>query len=201
MPRLLLVLLLLLLAAPVWAQEEGGAAFREVDAASRTDEGRDVQVGDSVPAFEVRALADSTVTYSDESLRGQTVLLDFWATWCAPCIAELPDLHDAYESYSDDGFTILSLSFDGSPQEVVAFREDEWAMPWLHAFVEGGFRSDVAEAFDVIGIPKPVLVGPDGTILATGSDLRGEKLAETLADVLGAPDGEAAGETANDEEP
>jgi thiol-disulfide isomerase/thioredoxin len=184
-----------------WLSAEYPESLEARLAAARYAPDRPVRKGNAVPSFEVTALEDSTVTYSDASLRGKTVLLDFWATWCGPCIAELPDLHEAYATYRDDGFTILSLSFDGSPQEVVAFREDEWAMPWLHAFLEGGFRSDVAQAFDVIGIPKPVLVGPDGTILATGSDLRGDSLAETLADVLGAPEDEATDEAADDQEP
>ncbi len=59
-------------------------------------------------------------------------------------------------------------------------------MPWLHTFVEGGFKSPLAESFEVWGIPKPILIGPAGTILATDSELRGEKLEATLARHLGA---------------
>ncbi len=58
-------------------------------------------------------------------------------------------------------------------------------MPWKHAFVEGGFESDVAGRFEVVGIPKPILIGPDGQIVATASDLRGEDLLKTLEEHLG----------------
>lgn len=193
MPPFLLALLTLLVAPSVWAQDVQSVPVRaDADTEQRTDAVRGVQTGAPVPAFEVRALADSAVIYSDVSLRGQTVLLDFWATWCRPCRAELPELHDAYDAFSDDGFTILSFSFDSRPQKVQAFRENEWAMPWLHTLVEGGFRSDLADRFVVRGIPKPVLVGPDGTVLAVGRALRGVGLQESLNDMFGTAEADNA---------
>jgi thiol-disulfide isomerase/thioredoxin len=149
---------------------------------------RPIVEGKAVPAFAFESLDDPAVTISSESLLGQTYLLDFWATWCMPCIAELPEITEVYESFRDRGFTIFSLSFDDEVEAVAPFREGRFAMPWLHGFVEGGFDSDVAKAFGVAGIPKPILVGPDGTILATEGDLRGEKLRETLAEHLGDAD-------------
>ena len=155
---------------------------------------RPIMEGKAVPAFAFASLDDPAVTISNESLLGQTYLLDFWATWCMPCIAELPEMTEVYEDLKDRDFTILSLSFDDEVGAVAPFREGRFAMPWLHGFVEGGFDSDVAKAFGVAGIPKPILVGPDGTILATEGDLRGEKLRETLAEHLGeAEAGESSG--------
>ncbi len=78
----------------------------------------------------------------------------------------------------------MSLSFDRKPQNVVEFRKKRWPMPWMNAFVEGGFRSGTAKTFEVAGIPKPVLVGEDGKIIATEAELRGEKLEETLGRVF-----------------
>ncbi len=146
---------------------------------------RAVMEGKPVPTFALASLNDPEVMVSDESLRGKTVLLDFWATWCAPCIAELPMLTELHEQYRDRGFTIVSLSFDDEPEEVAAFREDRFAMPWEHVFIEGGFESELAKEFGVVGIPKPILIGPDGTILATEMELRGEELRATLAEHLG----------------
>lgn len=57
-------------------------------------------------------------------------------------------------------------------------------MPWKHTFLENGFRSRVADTFEVVGIPKPILVGPDGTIRATGEDARGEALMNALAHMM-----------------
>ncbi len=57
-------------------------------------------------------------------------------------------------------------------------------MPWLHSFVEKGFQNDLSKRFEVIGIPKPILVNPDGVIVATEDELRSEKLLETLEKLL-----------------
>ncbi len=169
-----------------WLVSEYPDEWQAQYARSEFDPNRAVREGQPVPEFEIASLEDSTVIYSNQGLAGQVYLIDFWAVWCGPCIAEMPYLHAAYEKYGQDGFTILSLSFDDKPEDVIEHREKgEWTMPWLHAFVEDGFGSELAKTFQVYGIPKPVLVGKDGTILATYRDLHGEKLDETLAGVFG----------------
>lgn len=144
-----------------------------------------VQTGNRVPAFRVVLEDGKGTVVTDESMKGKYYLIDFWATWCGPCIAEMPELHAAYERFAGDDFEVLSLSFDSDFAKVEQFREARYAMPWLHTFVEGGFRSDIARDFEVSGIPKPVLVDPNGIIVATESELRGSRLEATLAKFLG----------------
>lgn len=146
---------------------------------------RTVKVGVGVPEFSVVSLVNNKETYSQESMKGKYYLIDFWATWCGPCVGEMGNLHKAYEKFKGKNFEILSLSFDGSPEDVNSFRQGKWKMPWLHTFVESGFQSELAKRFEVVGIPKPVLVDPTGKIIAVEVDLRGEKLEQTLTKVLG----------------
>jgi len=168
-----------------WIMGEHGDSWVANMAKARFASDRAIQVGLPIPSFDVASLEDTTITFSNESLLGQTYLIDFWAVWCGPCIGEMEHLHAAYEKYREDGFTILSLSFDGSPEAVAEFREEEWPMPWLHTFVEDDFGSDMAERFNVVGIPRVILVGEDGLIKAEGGKLRREKLDETLAEYFG----------------
>ncbi len=145
-----------------------------------------IQPGQPIPEFAVRSMEDSTVTFTRADLAGEVVMLDFWATWCGPCISEMPYMHEAFEKFSPHGFTILSLSFDLSRADVEKFRsEGDWPMPWLHVFVEQGQESDFAASMDVVNIPRAILIGRDGTILATNESLRGERLDETLTRVIG----------------
>lgn len=153
-------------------------------AKSRFSTNSNVKVGGAVPEFSVISLEDSKKTYSTESLKGKFYLIDFWATWCGPCVGEMGNLHKAYEKFKGKNFEILSLSFDNEPEEVTAFRQSKWKMPWLHTFVVEGFRSELAKRFEVNGIPKPILVDPTGKIIATEDKLRGENLEKTLSEVL-----------------
>lgn len=151
---------------------------------------KEVAVGKPVPDFEVRLLNDdgsSGNLISNQSLRGKYYMLDFWAVWCGPCRGEMPVLHNAFEKFKDR-LTVLSLSFDKTVNDIVIYRKRrDTPMPWLHAFVEKGFESDVARVFEVDGIPKPLLVDPNGMIVAMQDELRGDMLEKTLERVLPKP--------------
>ncbi len=137
-----------------------------------------VKIGRPVPEFKVTLLDGREV--SKESFESSYVLLDFWATWCAPCIAEMPKIEKTWAVHKGDDFQILSLSFDESLEDIQPFRDEKYAMPWLHAFVEGGFTSELAQAFGVHTIPELILVDPDGVVVATDATLRGEELQTTI---------------------
>lgn len=143
-----------------------------------------IKKGASVPDFKVTNFDEPDKTFSNIDMYGKVYMIDFWATWCGPCVAEMDNLHKAYGLFKDKGFQIISLSFDASPDDVKKFRGDKYKMPWLHSFVEGGFKSEIAAAFEVKGIPKPILVDKDGTILAVDSPLRGKNLFNTLKNIF-----------------
>jgi thiol-disulfide isomerase/thioredoxin len=147
---------------------------------------RRIQKGKPVPGFRASSLDDAASVYTQESLKGKVYLIDFWATWCSPCIAEFPGLTKLYEKHHGQGFEILSYSIDSKPDAVRQFRKDRFAMPWLHA-IDPELRelqSPMATDFEVVSIPRPVLVGANGVIVATDQDCRGSKLEELLQRLL-----------------
>lgn len=145
-----------------------------------------IEIGKPVPDFEIASLENANQTISNKTLKGQYYLIDFWATWCGPCMAEMGNLHQAYEKFKGKkGFTILSLSYDGSPDKVIEHRKKgKYPMPWNHGFVQDGFESKLGQTFEVAGIPSVVLVDDKGTIIATSSELRGASLENTLKKFL-----------------
>lgn len=142
-----------------------------------------IHVGADAPDFSVQTLGGAEV--SRESLLGIVYLLDFWAIWCAPCIREMPTLHAAYDRFHEQGFEILSVSFDDAAEEVQAFRAERFPMPWLNAHVGSDFGTDIARAFEVGSLPRPLLIGADGRIVARDNALRGADLERTLEAILG----------------
>ena len=160
---------------------------------TRLDPDRAILPGKPIPAFAVDLIGGGRLTR--EELSGRWVLLDFWAVWCGPCKAEMPHLHQAYERFAPRGLEIVGLSFDGSPEVVEEYRRGRWAMPWRQAWVAGGFKSDLAKAFEIDGIPQAILVAPDGTIVAISPDTRGERLLSILERFL------AGGSPADGEDP
>lgn len=135
--------------------------------------------GAQVPDFSVVSL-DGKTTYSPSMFKGKFILMDFWATWCGPCVQEMPELHAVYEDFKGEKFDVLSLSFDEEIGAISEFRKNRFKMPWMHTFVEGGFENPIAEKFEVTGIPKPILINPEGKIVAMGIQLRGANLRKTL---------------------
>jgi thiol-disulfide isomerase/thioredoxin len=140
-----------------------------------------IKVGVTIPDFEVASISNPEEIYSKKNMLGKIYMIDFWATWCGPCVGEMETLHSAYEKFKDKGFEILSLSADGKPEDVIKFRSGKWKMPWKNGFVGNVEGRKIADKFEVIGIPRPILISAEGKILEMENALRGDRLEITLS--------------------
>ncbi|MGC9529794.1 MAG: redoxin domain-containing protein [Candidatus Bipolaricaulaceae bacterium] len=136
--------------------------------------------GHPAPQFSFRPLrGEEPIALS--YLVGKVVLLDFWATWCGPCMEELPNVIELYNRYHDQGFEVVGISLDTDESALRAVLTQE-SIPWPQCFDGQGWDSAVAQLYRVYGIPATFLLDRQGIINAR--DLRGEELAERVAQLL-----------------
>lgn len=115
--------------------------------------------------------------------KGNYVLVDFWASWCGPCRAEMPEVKALYEKYhATKGFDIVGLSFDQKKEAWVACIQ-RMGLPWHHLSDLKGWQCVAGQVYGVNSIPFTLLIGPDGRIVAAG--LRADELAKKLAEIYG----------------
>lgn len=125
---------------------------------------------------------DRLMSLSDYAGKGSYVLIDFWASWCGPCMRELPALMATYKKYHSKGFEIIGVSLDSDINAwKTAIASNE--IPWPQMSDLSGWQSKAVESYSFSGIPYTVLLDPKGVILEKG--LRGEALDKKLKELLG----------------
>ncbi|MFO7769204.1 MAG: TlpA disulfide reductase family protein [bacterium] len=153
--------------------------------------------GYRAPGFSQEDLDGEMVRLEDFVARHKVTLLDFWATWCGPCIEELPNVKAVYREFADRGFGVLGISLDGDPghtaREMAEVRRDvavfmeEHDVPWSTTYDGRGWENAVAQLYRVNAIPATFLLDSRGII--RGIDLRGEDLEPAVRELIETAEG------------
>lgn len=160
-----------------WVQD---ALIRHEAAEIRRAQQAQFSEGNQIQDFEAYTLDGTTLKFSDVREESKLVLLEFWASWCGPCIAEIPHMKQAYERFEPNGFEIVSFTIDDE-REDWELASSEQNIPWIDLGM--GPDAPAAIAYGVTGVPKNFLVdAATGVIVAT--DLRQHKLDEKLEEEL-----------------
>ena len=137
-------------------------------------------IGKPLQAFSVKDHRTGE-TISPTTLKGKVVLIDFWATWCGPCLAELPHVAKAHRELSEKGFVVFGVALDedqAKMERMIAQRN----MDWLHHFDGKKWKNELAVAFDVHSIPASLMIDRAGVVRAV--NLRGKEVAALASKLL-----------------
>ena len=121
------------------------------------------------------------IKLSDYAGKGKYVLIDFWASWCGPCLREIPNFIEVYEMYKDKNFEIVGVSLDNNKDKWLSGIE-RFKLPWIQMSDLKHWSSEGGRLYGVRSIPHTVLIDPKGIII--DKNLRGEALKERLAELI-----------------
>jgi len=139
------------------------------------------QIGQQMPDFTQPDTSGHPVNFNEFKTGYKYILVDFWASWCAPCRAENPNVLKAYNKYKDKGFTVIGISVDDNAVSwKKAIRHDK--MPWTQLSDLKGWKNKLSTALGIEFIPSNLLLDAEGKIIA--KDLRGADLEKKLSDLL-----------------
>jgi peroxiredoxin len=161
----------------------GKSADEMIENLKKQEDGKKVQralaKGSKFPDFDEKDVAGKHVSVGD--YKGKVVLVDFWATWCGPCVHELPNVVKAYEKHHEKGFDIIGVSLDQDEERLKNFTKEK-KMTWQQFFDGKGWGNKLAVKYGVQSIPATFLLDRDGKIIER--DLRGDALEEAVAAAL-----------------
>ena len=119
-----------------------------------------LEEGDKIPDFDLASIYEGQPNIALSNLEGKTLYIDFWASWCAPCITSLPQYNDLYKKYKKDGLEIIAINVDNPIEDGLDFLIDT---P-LDFLIPQDPEGDAAELFGVIGMPSSYLISPEGNV-------------------------------------
>jgi thiol-disulfide isomerase/thioredoxin len=135
--------------------------------------------GSKFPDFAEKDLEGKPLSVAN--FKGKILLIDFWATWCGPCVHELPNVLETYEKYHEKGFEIIGISLDKEEAKLTSFLKEK-KMTWPQFFDGKGWQNKLAGKYGINSIPATYLLDGEGTII--GKNLRGEALASAVDKAL-----------------
>jgi peroxiredoxin len=135
--------------------------------------------GAKFPDFDEKDIAGKPLSVAN--YKGNVVLVDFWATWCGPCVGELPNVIKTYEKHHANGFEIIGISLDQDEKKLKNFTSQR-KMTWQQYFDGKGWENKLAGKYGVQSIPATFLLDREGKII--GKDLRGPALDEAVTKAL-----------------
>ncbi|WP_436414196.1 redoxin domain-containing protein [Petrimonas sp.] len=161
---------------PSWQNTPAFTALEETAASAKK-----IAIGSPYVDVQVLNEKDEPVKLSDFIKPGNYTVLEFWASWCGPCRAEIPHLKHAHNEFKNKGFDIISISFDERKEDWEKAKAEE-KMPWTQLYDPSHFDSEAAKIYRISGIPYSLLLDKEGNIIA--ADMRGARLDAILYEAL-----------------
>lgn len=124
-----------------------------------------LRIGTQAPEFRLTDFGGQEVVLSDVLAQTEYVLIEFWASWCGPCVAKIPELKTLYSQCEDGLLEVVSIAREATVLEWTE-ATTKYDLPWINLAELGEYRGEVGEAYGLVGLPLNYLVRQDGTIIA-----------------------------------
>jgi len=181
---------MLALYSTTWGKEKTIELYEQLSASNKSNTygkkiahfiilNKNPKIGEHFADFEMTDTNNTSKKLSD--LKGKTVLLEFWASWCGPCIQENPNLVKTYEKFKPKGFEVFAVSLDKSKENWIKEIE-KGNLNWEHVSELNGRDNTASLIYGINGIPDNFLIDHNGIIV--GRNLRGDKLNEKLEEIM-----------------